>query len=146
MFSFATQKLLCAAWHEYPSICTHHSENEKMQAVEFLLEILHILTFWISVISAFNEASKCLNVFFHTQSSFSWMPYLNMTCIFSYILSFGMGPGQINIYLNHVYYINSNPLEKSRIKKTHESKSNHNFHFSLNINTVQYLQMFLEVL
>ncbi|XP_023810453.1 solute carrier family 2, facilitated glucose transporter member 11 isoform X2 [Oryzias latipes] len=26
------------------------------------------------------------------QSSFSWMPYLNMTCIFSYILSFGMGP------------------------------------------------------
>uniref|UniRef100_A0A8C8DYW5 Solute carrier family 2, facilitated glucose transporter member 5 n=1 Tax=Oryzias sinensis TaxID=183150 RepID=A0A8C8DYW5_9TELE len=29
------------------------------------------------------------------QSSFSWMPYLNMTCIFSYILSFGMGPAGV---------------------------------------------------
>lgn len=25
----------------------------------------------------------------------SWMPYLSMACIFTYILSFGMGPGQL---------------------------------------------------
>ncbi|KAF6730896.1 Solute carrier family 2, facilitated glucose transporter member 11 [Oryzias melastigma] len=29
------------------------------------------------------------------QSYISWMPYLNMTCIFTYILSFGMGPAGV---------------------------------------------------
>lgn len=31
--------------------------------------------------------------FFLAQSSVSWMSYLSMACIFTYILSFGMGPG-----------------------------------------------------
>lgn len=28
------------------------------------------------------------------QSSFPWMPYLAMSCIFAFILSFGIGPGE----------------------------------------------------
>lgn len=28
------------------------------------------------------------------QNIVTWMPYLSMTCIFTYILSFGMGPGK----------------------------------------------------
>ena len=29
------------------------------------------------------------------QGSFSWMPYLAMACIFAFILSFGIGPGEL---------------------------------------------------
>lgn len=36
------------------------------------------------------------------QHLISWMPYLSMACIFTYILSFGMGPGQ----LLETFYIN----------------------------------------
>lgn len=29
------------------------------------------------------------------QGSFSWTPYLAMACIFAFILSFGIGPGEL---------------------------------------------------
>nr|KAF6467805.1 hypothetical protein HJG63_017817 [Rousettus aegyptiacus] len=42
-----------------------------------------LMTFWGSVFTV----ALCL------QSSLSWMPYLAMSCIFAFILSFGIGPG-----------------------------------------------------
>ncbi|XP_053520979.1 solute carrier family 2, facilitated glucose transporter member 11 isoform X3 [Artibeus jamaicensis] len=44
-----------------------------------------LMTFWGSIFTV----ALCL------QSSFSWMPYLAMSCIFAFILSFGIGPAGV---------------------------------------------------
>lgn len=37
----------------------------------------------------------CPTTLLALQEQFSWMPYLSMACIFAYILSFGIGPGEL---------------------------------------------------
>ncbi|KAF7476367.1 hypothetical protein GHT09_012548 [Marmota monax] len=43
-----------------------------------------LMTCWASIFTA----ALCL------KSSFPWMPYLAMSCVFAFILSFGIGPGE----------------------------------------------------
>ncbi|XP_032731902.1 solute carrier family 2, facilitated glucose transporter member 11 isoform X1 [Lontra canadensis] len=48
-----------------------------------------LMTCWGSIFTV----ALCL------QSSFSWMPYLAMSCIFAFVLSFGIGPAGVTVIL-----------------------------------------------
>uniref|UniRef100_A0A8C5UFS6 Major facilitator superfamily (MFS) profile domain-containing protein n=1 Tax=Malurus cyaneus samueli TaxID=2593467 RepID=A0A8C5UFS6_9PASS len=66
-----------------------------------------LMTLWCTVLT-----------FSLTYQLYSWLPYLSMTCVFAFILSFGLGPGGITNTLTAELFVQSSRPAASMIAGT----------------------------